>query len=174
MMKYFTIFAICFASCLLQSTASSVANNPSPQHSQGFKLNERVRKTRKLSDTDATARDLLRQWKEDDYEELMNVMSGRPNLRQNRKLQHSNNNNNNNGDYQKRPYYKREQPKVLQWQKIALGTIITATVALACYVYALKRELSTLNQYLPLGYKLFPDTDASEEVERPADGVEMS
>ena len=173
MMKYSTIFAIFFASCILRVTTAA---NASSRTSQGFKLNDRVKKAvRKLSDTEATTvqdYDLLRQWKEEDYEELMNVMM--PSVRggnlRYRQLQRSNN----GGYVKKQRYFTMEQPRVSRWQKVALATIITAIIALAWYICALKRELSHLNQYMPLGYKLFPEsTEASEEV-RPADGVEMN
>ena len=156
MTKYLTILAI-FLACALQSTAAT--------------LNTRERKVRRLSEIDQTQESIrdYRQWKEEDYEAIMSIMSGgQRNLRQ-RQLQHTE-----DGRYQKKPYYTRTQTIVTKGQKIALYFFAMLTAALAIYVCALKRELSTLNQYLPLGYKLFPDTDASEEQVRPTDGVEMS
>eukprot|EP00580_Thalassiosira_gravida_P006123 CAMPEP_0201632904 /NCGR_PEP_ID=MMETSP0493-20130528/6387_1 /ASSEMBLY_ACC=CAM_ASM_000838 /TAXON_ID=420259 /ORGANISM="Thalassiosira gravida, Strain GMp14c1" /LENGTH=80 /DNA_ID=CAMNT_0048104513 /DNA_START=160 /DNA_END=402 /DNA_ORIENTATION=+ len=49
---------------------------------------------------------------------------------------------------------------VAGWQKIVLAVIGTVTVLMALYVCALRRELSYLNEYLPLGFKLFPDANA--------------
>lgn len=178
MMKYLTILAIFFASTL-QSTSAAADTQTTQERTSpiedGFRMDGRrdrkvIRKS-ELEQLPESLQDLdhLRQWKEEDYEAIMSVMSGTTNLRQ-RKMQHTN-----GGEYEKKAYYTSTQTRVTDWQKIALWFFITLFVALAFYIYALKRELSTLNQYLPLGYKLFADTeDASEEQERPVDGVEMS
>lgn len=159
-MKFFALYVAIFATVVqLASAARHVAA------SKGYPLDKRVRKTGKMSSESAYDTD-LRRWKEEDYEAIMTTMSGGLNLRH-RRTQHRG-----GSGYQKKPYYTRQQVIVRKWQKVALATIITATVALGFYVCALKRELSTLNQYLPLGYKLFPDSDPEEE--RVGNGVEMS
>ena len=136
---------------------------------EGFKLDKRVRKTMKLSDvgnfllSDREAN--LRQWNEDEYELIMSSLSGQGNLRH-RLMQQ-------NDNYQSGEYYLPEQRRLKNWQIIALMISVTGSLFFAYYAYTLRNELSTLNQYLPLGYKLFPDHDASED-ERPIDGVEIS
>lgn len=158
MMKYLTLFVI-IASALRLVDASPIT-------SDGFKLNTRERSARKLSDVDQDNKDTdLRQWNEEDYEAIMSVMSGQKNLRH-RILQK------NDSEYKKKPYYTSQQTTVRGWQKYALGFFGTSMVLLALYVCHLKNELSHLNQYIPLGYKLFPDSEPEEE-QLPG-GVQMS
>ena len=162
MMKYLALFVV-VASALQLADAAAIT-------SDGFRLQQRTSRVRKLSQANQapeSAEDTdLRQWKEDDYEELMKVMSGQNNLRH-RQLQNDKN------DYQKKPYYTKQQVTWRRWQKITMATLGTAMVFLAIYICALKKELSSLTQYIPLGYKLFPDTEPEEE-ERYTDGVQMS
>ena len=61
-----------------------------------------------------------------------------------------------------------------KWQIVGLVVSITGTVVFAYFAYTLRNELSMLTQYLPLGYRLFPAHDSSEEEDRPVGGVEMS
>ena len=173
--KHITLFLVFVAFAIDRSAASSVeANNDIDTTNQGFKLNKRQRKVHTLSETayfQATdTEDELRQWKEEDYNAIMTTMSG-GNLRH-RQLQRGNIN-----DYQKKPYYSStssSQIMVMTWQKVAIGIFATLTLFLAFYVYALKKELRSLTQYIPLGYKLFPDEDPLENEEsRTVDGVEM-
>ncbi len=163
MMKcyYLALVVSIFAFFLLSIEASPTR--------EGFKLDKRVRKTMKLSDvgnfllSDREAN--LRQWNEDEYELIMSSLSGQGNLRH-RLMQQ-------NDNYQSGEYYLPEQRRLKNWQIIALMISVTGSLFFAYYAYTLRNELSTLNQYLPLGYKLFPDHDASED-ERPIDGVEIS
>ena len=157
------LFAFFFASVL----HSTVARGALPQV-KGFHLNERARKTIRLSDIDQ--RDFsvwdsnLRQWNAKEYEAIMSSLSGQGNLRHRQTQQ--------NGDY---TYSHVGQDKgVTKWQIAALVIVITATVALACYACALRHELSHLNQYLPLGYKLFPESGNLYDDEGKVDGVELS
>ena len=185
-MKYLaSLFVILIATTLQQSTAvAAVVDQSSPVHLddttsrlEGFKLNKRVRRSRKISDIDeqqSQTEDVtdLRRWKEEDYNDIMTIMSGGNNLRH-RQLQHKSSSGS-TYHHQKKSYYTRTQTTVRKWQKIALGTIITATIAMAFYVWSLRNELSTLNQYIPLGYKLFSDADVDDEEERgTVAGVEM-
>mmetsp|Transcript_10730 Transcript_10730/g.23774 ORF Transcript_10730/g.23774 Transcript_10730/m.23774 type:complete len:171 (-) Transcript_10730:14-526(-) len=170
MMKYLTLFAIIVFASILQSTmAQEVSSIEVNDSSKGFKLKKRVRSARKLSEINERPESIqdanLRQWKEEDYDAIMSTMSGQSNLRH-RQMQQG-------GDYQKKPYYTMQQTTVMRWQKIVLSSIVMAVIALALYVCSLRKELSALNQYLPLGYKLFSEADVPEE-ESNVDGVEMS
>jgi hypothetical protein len=158
-----SIFTFFFASVL----HSTVARGVLPQ-AKGFQLNERARKTIRLSDIDQ--RDLsvqdvnLRQWNAEEYEAIMSSLSGQGNLRHRQTQQ--------NGDYTYS--YVGSDKGVTKWQITALVFVITATVALAYYAWALRHELSHLNQYLPLGYKLFPESGDLYDDEGKVDGVELS
>lgn len=158
-MKYLSLLLIFFFASAIQLTAAQ-----SSYSSQGFSLNKRVRKARRLSEVSQDHD--FRQWKEDDYEAIMRTMTGQGNLRSRRMQQNS-------GDYNKKPYYSMQQTSsVKSWQKIALATLGLGVCLALLYVCALRRELSFLNQYIPLGYKLFPDTPSPEE-ERAVAGVEL-
>lgn len=184
-MKYFTtLLVIYFASVLhlptmvsskeVSSSSSIKAVNSTPN--KGYKLENRVRKVRKRSDIvqdNIIPSDRLRQWDEEEYEAIMGTMSGQQNLRHRMMQQHSS-----NSEYQKKPYYSTTSGQhttvtvTKTWQKAALGSCTIIFFALLFYVIALKKELASLNQYMPvLGYKLF--TDHGEEEERPTTGVEM-
>lgn len=160
-MKHFAFLVLLLASAASQLAAAQASSDPT--EGRLYKLNSRTRSSRKLSDMGHDERGTTRQWKEEDYEDLMSVISGQRNLRH-RLLQQ------NDGEYQKKPYTTRQQTVVKRWQKIALGTVVSATVFLAFYIFALKRELSTLTQYIPLGYRLFP---AEEENTGIGAGVQM-
>ncbi|KAL3758070.1 hypothetical protein ACHAWU_009274 [Discostella pseudostelligera] len=177
MMKqlYLALVVIFFAAVLPQSTVASDSASSTTGSSKGFNLSKRERKTIKIDDLHIQVSDHdtnLRQWNEDEYESIMNGISGgQGNLRHRnmRNMQQQQNGNN-----QSEQYYLPEQSRMSNWQIIALVVSVTGTVFFAYYAYTLRHELSTLNQYLPLGYKLFPDHDASEECDRPVGGVEMS
>lgn len=177
MMKqlYLALVVIFFAAVLPQSTVASDSASSTTGSSKGFNLIKRERKTIKIDDLHIQVSDHdtnLRQWNEDEYESIMNGISGgQGNLRHRnmRNMQQQQNGNN-----QSEQYYLPEQSRMSNWQIIALVVSVTGTVFFAYYAYTLRHELSTLNQYLPLGYKLFPDHDASEECDRPVGGVEMS
>jgi len=155
---------------VLQLALAQTSSIDVDESSLGFRLNKHVRGARKLSETGEVNEDShLRRWKEEDYQALMSAISGQGNLR------HRRTQGNSSSSYQKKPYYTASQTRVAKWQKAALGTLVTATAFLAFYVYALKKELSSLNQYLPLGYKLFSDAgEMDEEEEMASNGVEMN
>ena len=157
-----TLFAIFFAS-VFQSTAARGSST-----SQGFQLNERARKTIKLSDIDQRGLSVddinLRQWNAEEYEAIMSNLSGQGNLRH-RQMQQS-------GDFTYS--YVGQDKGATKWQIAALVFVVTATVGLACYAYALRHELSHLNQYLPLGYTLFPESGTTNDDAARVDGVELS
>lgn len=157
-----TLFAIVFAS-VFQTTAARGSST-----SQGFQLNERARKTIKLSDIDQRGLSVddinLRQWNAEEYEAIMSNLSGQGNLRH-RQMQQS-------GDFTYS--YVGQDKGATKWQIAALVFVVTATVGLACYAYALRHELSHLNQYLPLGYTLFPESETTNDDAARVDGVELS
>ena len=71
-----------------------------------------------------------------------------------------------NIDYQKKPYYQSQQPAqggATKSQLITLGVVVTLTVALAIYALVLHREYAVLTIYNVLGYRLFGDSDESED-----------
>jgi hypothetical protein len=131
-------------------------------------LNERARKTIRLSDIDQrelSDRDInLRHWNAEEYEAIMSNLSGQGNLRH-RQMQQS-------SDFSYS--YVGQDKGVMKWQIAALVFVVTATVGLACYAYALRHELSHLNQYLPLGYTLFPESGTTDDDAARAEGVELS
>ena len=94
----------------------------------------------------------------------MSNLSGQGNLRR-RQMQQS-------GDFTYS--YVGQDKGVTKWQTAALVFVVAATVALACYACALRHELSHLNQYLPLGYKLFPEGGTTDDDAARVDGVELS
>ena len=152
-----TLFAIFFASIMTTST------------SQGFQLTERPRKTVRLSDIDRGDHNSryanLRKWNVEEYEAIMSNLSGQGQLRHRRMQQ--------DGDYTYS--YVGQEKGVSKWQVAALLLVISATVGLAWYACALRHELSHLNQYLPLGYKLFPENGSPEDDDTArVDGVELS
>ena len=157
-----TLFAI-FVASVFQSTAARGSST-----SQGFQLNERARKTSKLSDIDQQGLSVednnLRQWNAEEYDAIMSNLSGQGNLRH-RQMQQS-------GDFTYS--YVGQDKGVTKWQIAALVFVVTATVGLACYAYALRHELSHLNQYLPLGYTLFPESGTTDDDAARVDGVELS
>ena len=184
-MKYFTTLLVIYFASVLQlptvvsskevsSSLSTKAVDGTPN--KGYKLENRLRKVRKISNIEENniPSDHLRQWDEEEYEAIMGTMSGQHNLRQRMMQQHS---NNSNSEYQKKPYYTSVQHTTVTvtktWQKPALGSCALIFFALLFYVIALKKELASLNQYIPLGYKLFPDHGEEEEERRPTSGVEM-
>ena len=159
------LFVLFIGSLLLVATTASAS---STVIIEGFKLHNRDRKVIKidnlhLSDHDTT----LRQWNEDEYESIMNGLSGQSNLRHRNMQQQT-------GSYQNQQYYLPEQRRMAKWQIVGLVVSITGTVVFAYFAYTLRNELSMLTQYLPLGYRLFPAHDSSEEEDRPVGGVEMS
>ena len=197
-MKYFTtttLLVIYFASILELPTVAQAAkevSSSSPikgtESSKGYKLENRVRKVRKRSnniedDDNNIPSDHLRQWDEEEYEAIMGTMSGQHNLRQRMLQQQQQQHGSSNSEYQKKPYYstsgggQQQQHTTIivtrTWQKAALGSCTLIFFALLFYVIALKKELASLNQYIPLGYKLFPDHGEEEEGERPTSGVEL-
>lgn len=152
-----TLFAIFIASIVTTPTT------------QGFQLNERPRKTVRLSDIDQRdfhVRDAnLRRWNVEEYEAIMTNLSGRGQLRHRRTQQ--------NGDYTYS--YVGQDKGVSKWQVTALLFVVSATVGLAWYACTLRHELSHLNQYLPLGYKLFPESGSPDDDDMArVDGVELS
>ena len=158
-----SLFVLFIASLLVVATTASASST-----AIGFKLHQKERKTIKidnlhLSDHDTT----LRQWNENEYETIMNGLSGQSNLRHRNMQQQT-------GNYQNQQYYLPDQRRMANWQIFALVVSVTGTVVFAYFAYTLRHELSTLNQYLPLGYRLFPAHDSSEEEDRPVGGVEMS
>ena len=169
-MKYWTIFAVFFAYII---QISSVVDAASPtKHintNKGYyTLEKRDRKVHKISDLDSIE-DIAnkRQWDEDEYNAIMSTMSGGTNNLRHRQLQST------NETYQQKPQYNSTQSVTRGWQKALLISCGCIFFALLFYVISLRNELAHLNQYVPLGYKLFPD-NAEEESERPqASGVEM-
>mmetsp|Transcript_24162 Transcript_24162/g.50608 ORF Transcript_24162/g.50608 Transcript_24162/m.50608 type:complete len:179 (-) Transcript_24162:161-697(-) len=154
-MKEFTALLVILFAAIFQLTTAT----QSPTH--GYNLNKRIKGAWKPSPINQLKEESssgqqhklsnARQWKEEDYEALMNAFS-QNSLRGNNHRQLQQNNND--------PYTMQQTTTpVARWQKIVLAVIVTVTVLMALYVCALRRELSYLNEYLPLGFKLFPDAD---------------
>ena len=164
-MKCWTLFAIFFAYIIQLSSVDAASPTKNINTNKGYyKLEKRDRKVHKISDLDDIAN--LRQWDEDEYNAIMSTMSGGTNNLRHRQLQ------NNNDQYQQKPQYTSTQSVTRGWQKAALISCGLVFFALLAYVISLRNELAHLNQYIPLGYKLFPEN--AEEEERPsATGVEM-
>jgi hypothetical protein len=134
--------------------------------SEGFELSKRAKKISKINYLPLQDHYVnLRQWNEDEYESLMNGLSGQSNLRHRHMQQQYGNN-------ESQEFYLPEN-RIASWQIVALVISVTGTIVFAYYAYTLRHELSTLNQYLPLGYRLFPNRD-SEEDDKQVEGVEMS
>ena len=174
-MKYLTLFVIFFASILQSANAVEALSTTI----KGFKLDQRTRKVVSREDVANHSNNNnnnidLRQWDEDEYEAIMSTMSGSKGgtyLRhqQHRQTQHQK---------EKNPYYSSSSSsgtkyvtKTQNWQKFTLGFFAVLFFALLFYVVSLKNELATLNQYIPLGYKLFPDY-VDEEEERVTSGMQ--
>jgi len=168
-MKYWTLFAISFAYNIQLTTVVDASPTKNINTNKGYyRLEKRDRKVHKISDLNAKDIANLRQWDEDEYNAIMSTMSGGTNNLRHRQLQ----NGNNNDPYQQKPQYTSTQTVTTGWQKAALISCGLVFFGLLFYVISLRNELAHLNQYIPLGYKLFPDN--AEEEERPAaTGVEM-
>ena len=167
-MKYWSLFAIFFAYIIQLTTVVDASPTKNINTNKGYyKLEKRDRKVHKISDLDIDDAN-LRQWDEDEYNAIMSTMSGGTNNLRHRQLQ----NGNNNDPYQQKPQYTSTQTVTTGWQKAALISCGLVFFGLLFYVISLRNELAHLNQYIPLGYKLFPDN--AEEEERPSPtGVEM-
>ncbi len=135
-------------------------------------MNERARKTIGPSSytdrRDPSARNAnLRRWNTEEYEAIMGNLSGRGGSRRHRRLQ--------GGGGDDFAYsYVGQGGGVTRWQIAALVLTVAATVALGGYACSLRHELSHLNQYLPLGYKLFPESGTVDDDGARVDGVELS
>ncbi len=159
----FHLAVITFFACILSQTIVAPSTT-----SEGFKLSKRAKKISKIDYLPLPDHDVnVRQWNEDEYESLMNGLFGQSNLRHRHMQQQQQ-----NGNSESQQFYLPEN-RIASWQIVALVISITGTIVFAYNAYTLRHELSTLNQYLPLGYRLFPNRD-SEEDDKPGDGVEMS
>ena len=168
-MKYLTLFAIFFAYIIQLTTVDAASPTKNINTNKGYyKLEKRDKKVYKISNLDIEDIANLRQWDEDEYNAIMSTMSGGTNNLRHRQLQ------NNNDPYQQKPQYTSTTTVTRGWQKAALISCGLVFFALLAYVISLRNELAHLNQYIPLGYKLFPDNAEEESEERPsATGVEM-
>ena len=177
-MKYLTLFVIFFASILQSANAVEASSTTI----KGFKLDQRTRKVVSREDVANHSNNNnnnnidLRQWDEDEYEAIMSTMSGSKVGTYLRHQQHRQTQQ----QKEKNPYYSSSSSsgtkyvtKTQTWQKCTLGFFAVLFFALLLYVISLKNELATLNQYIPLGYKLFPD-NVDEEEERVTAGMQMS
>ena len=170
-MQYWTLFAIFFAYTIQIPSVVDASPTKNINTNKGYyRLEKRDRKVHKISDLNIEDIANLRQWDEDEYNAIMSTMSGGTNNLRHRQLQ----NGNNNEPYQQKPQYTSTQTVTTGWQKAALISCGLVFFGLLFYVISLRNELAHLNQYIPLGYKLFPDNAEEESEERPsATGVEM-